>query len=409
MSPSGITGPRIGRGAWLLVIGLALICRVVMLAIVPAAILWPDGREFEAIGRTLWQHGTYGVQTLRPPGYPTFIAAVYSIFGPSLLALRLVEVVLATLSVAILGAVGARVFGPLAGWLSALFMAVHPVLSVLPSTQYSETLLVFFLILAFAAVYAAWTSGGTWRWALAGALLGGAALVRPNAVLMLPGLSLGLLAALRRDRRAWLAPGLAAAVALILVVSPWIVRCHRVQGTWFFIATGGGRQFFLGNSEHATGSTTDVIPYTPEEQAALSSFPDDVSRERWLYDRGMEFVRHEPVRAARLYLVKLGNLLSLWPETFTQTLVNRWSRLTQGVASVVIFAGAILALFRLRSTPALWPLAGAIVSFVLVQAVFHSVMRYRMAIEPCLLWMAGFGWGGRAWMESLARRARLVA
>jgi hypothetical protein len=49
------------------------------------------------------------------------------------------------------------------------------------------------------------------------------------------------------------------------------------------------------------------------------------------------------------------------------------------------------------------------VSFVLVQAVFHSVMRYRMAIEPCLLWMAGFGWGGRAWMESLARRARLVA
>ena len=415
MNESGVPGTRraitegVSRRAWTAVLALALICRVAMMFLMPHAILWPDGREFEAVGRLLFEHGTYGLQTLRPPGYPTFIAGVYTVFGPSLLALRLVEVVLATLSVVALGALGSRVFGPLAGWLSALFMAVHPVLALLPSTQFSENLLVFFLVLAFAAVYAAWMRGGIWRWALAGALFGVAALVRPNVVLMLPGLSVGLLAALRRTQRAWLAPGLAAAVALILVVSPWIVRCHRVHGTWFFIATGGGRQFFLGNSDQATGSTTDVVYFKPEEQLAMNQLPNDIARERYLYGRALEFVRREPGRAARLYVKKLGNLLSLWPETVTQTLLSRWSRAAQGAASLVVYAGALLALFRFRSTPALWPLVGAILTFAVAQAVFHSVMRYRMAIEPCLLWMAGFGWAGLSWMTALARRAYVLA
>jgi hypothetical protein len=31
-----------------------------------------------------------------------------------------------------------------------------------------------------------------------------------------------------------------------------------------------------------------------------------------------------------------------------------------------------------------------------------------MAIEPCLLWMAGVGWASRPWVEALARRARIT-
>ncbi|MBI1796934.1 MAG: glycosyltransferase family 39 protein [Candidatus Eisenbacteria bacterium] len=401
--------PRVAAAAWIAPIALALLARLAFVAALPREILWRDGREFETIARSILAHHGYGLQTLRPPGYPTFIAGVYALFGPSILALRLVEALLATAAVGVVAVVGGRRFGPLAGWIAAMLMALHPVLALLPSTQYSENVLVLMLVLAFTATDAAWARGGLARWGLAGALLGIAALVRPNAVLLLPGLALGLLAALRGERRPWLLPGLAAALALVVAVTPWIVRCHRVQGAWYFIATGGGRQFFLGNSAHATGSTTDVIYYTPEEQTTLDGLPNDIARERWLYRHSMEFVRRDPGRVAQLYLIKMGNLFAPWPETVTQTLLSRWSRVAQGIASVVVFAGALIALARLRASPAVWPLLGAIVTFALAQAVFHSVMRYRMAIEPCLLWLAGAGWASLAPVASLARRLRIAA
>jgi hypothetical protein len=107
----------------------------------------------------------------------------------------------------------------------------------------------------------------------------------------------------------------------------------------------------------------------------------------------MEFVREHPGRAARLYLVKLGNLFALWPETYSRTeFVNPWTRATQGLVRAVIFAGALLALWALRREPMVWPLIGAIASFALTNAVFFTVLRYRMAFEPCLMWLAGAGW-----------------
>ncbi len=395
----------IPRGPWLLVIGAALLGRVAFVFLTPRSIAWPDGREFEAVARSLLEHGTYGLQTLRPPGYPTLIAGVYALFGVNLLALRLVESVLGTVAVAVVAHVGARLFGPRAGLIAAALMALHPVLAFLPSTQFSENTLVLLLTLAFGVTFWAWRGGGIARWALAGALFGLAALVRPNVVTLLPGLGIGLLFALRRAGRRWAAPALAAGAALALTVAPWVVRCHRVHGEWFFVATGGGRQFWFGNNPRATGATTSLTWFDDAQMDSLRRLPDDVARERWLYRQGMEFVRHEPGRAARLYLVKLGNLFALWPETFSRTgFINRWSRWSQGLASAVIFAGTLLALRRWRADPALWPLAGAVASFALVNAVFFTVMRYRMAFEPCLLWMAGAGWAGVGWVASAARR-----
>ena len=405
--PGAAAGSRRPRGSWLAVLAAALLGRLAFVMLTPRTILWPDGREYEAVARLLLEHGSYGLQTLRPPGYPTLIAAVYALFGPSLLALRLVEVVLGTVSVAVVGQVGAAAFGPRAGLTAAALMALHPVLAFLPSTQYSENTLVLVLALAFGAAFVAWRRGGWWRWALAGALFGLAALIRPNAVLLLPGLGLGLLLALRRAGRGWAVPALAAAAALVLTVTPWLVHCHRLHGHWFFIATGGGRQFYFGNNPRATGSTTDPMWFGAAELDSLRRLPDEMTAERWLYRQGMDFVRREPARAALLYGVKLGNLFALWPETYSQSFVGGWSRWAQGLVSLTIFAGALLALSRLRAEPALWPLLGAVVSFALAQAAYHSVMRYRMAFEPCLLWMAGVGWGGVGWVAALTRRAGL--
>jgi 4-amino-4-deoxy-L-arabinose transferase-like glycosyltransferase len=401
----GTAGPRPHLRPWVAVLSLALLARLAIVALTPPTIEWPDGREYDAVARSLLEHGTYGTQTLRPPGYPTLMAGVYALFGPGLVALRVVEALLGTVAVGVVGAVGASVFGPTAGLLAAGLMALHPILAFLPATQYSENTLVLVLALAFGAMFAAWRRGGLWRWAVAGALFGVAALIRPNTVVLVPGLGLGLLPALRRARRGWIGPALAAAAALILTVAPWVIRCHEVHGRWFFVATGGGRQFWVGNNARATGDTRAPTQWNAAELESLRTYRGDVARERWFYREGVRFVRAEPARAAWLYVVRLGNLFALWPETHSRTAyLSLWSRAAQGLASAVIFAGVILALARRRSDPAVWPLVGAVVSFALVNAVFFTVLRYRMAFEPCLLWLAGAGWASLAAGAALGRR-----
>ncbi|MBI5711341.1 MAG: glycosyltransferase family 39 protein [Candidatus Eisenbacteria bacterium] len=381
------------RWAWWAVLAVALAARLALVLVTPREILWPDGSEFEAVARSLLGHQGYGLQTLRPPGYPTFIALVYALLGPGLIGLRIVEACVGTAAVGVIGLVGASLFGPLAGFVAMAIAAVHPVLAFLPSTQFSENLLVFAVVLALWAAFGAWRRGGLARWALAGALFGVCTLIRPNVVLMLPGLGLGFALALRQQRRAWLAPAAVCALALALTVTPWVVRNHHVHHRWYFVATGGGRQFWFGNNPAASGATASLMLPDSAMQAEIGRLPDDAARERFLYRRGLSFVREHPGRAFQLYLVKLGNLFALFPQTCSRTaFLTPPSQAAQAAASLLVFLGVLLALRRLRRTPALWPMAGAIVSFALTNAVFFTVMRYRMAFEPCLLWMAGAGW-----------------
>jgi len=380
------------RWIWPTILFAALIVRLAFVFVVPQVIVWTDGREYDEMARHLVDHGTYGLRALRAPGYPTLMAAAYLVFGKSLLALRLVEAILGTVTVGLLGVVGARLFGRRAGLIAAALMALHPVLAFLPVTEYSETTVVLVIALGLGAAFEGWRRGGWWRWAASGLFFGVATLVRPNVVLMWPGLALGFMAALLRERRGWLTPLLVASVALGLAVAPWLIRSHQVHGRWFFVASGGGRSFWLGNNPW-----TDCVTwkYTQPDSATLaeaSRQPDEFALDNYYYRRGMEFVRDHPARAARLYGVKLANLFALYPEPYTKRFVNAWARWSQGLASVVVFAGALLSLRRWRARPELWPLLASILTFSLVNAVYYSVLRYRMAIEPCLLLMAGLGW-----------------
>jgi hypothetical protein len=161
----------------------------------------------------------------------------------------------------------------------------------------------------------------------------------------------------------------------------------------------------VGNNARATAETTSPTQWNAAELESLASQPDEIARERWHYREGMRFVRAEPARAAGLYVKELGNLFAPWPETFSRTLaIGPLGRVAQGLATAVLFLGVLVAMPRLRGDPLLWPLAGAVVSFALMSALFFTVMRYRMVIEPVLLWLAGVGWAATPWGAAFARR-----
>lgn len=391
------TVPGAGHNViWFVILAAALIARLAFVAFMPPVIMWSDGREYETVARLLLDHGTYGGQALRPPGYPTLIAAVYRVFGENLIALRLVEVVLGTLSIGIVGLIGTRLFGRRAGLIAAALAALHPVLAFLPATEFPENFAVLLIVLALGATFAGLQAGGSWRWAAAsGVLFGLATLVRANIITLLPGFGLGAAFLLARERRGWALPIVVCGAALALTLAPWIVRNHRVHGRWAFVSTGGGRQFWIGNSPRTTGST--LLPPEPDSTMREAfHHQNEFEMDAYYYRRGMEFIRANPGRAAQLYVLKLANLFALYPEPATRSFINHWSRFAQGISSVLVYLGALLALRRWKREPALWPMVAGIVGFSLVNALFFMNLRYRMAFEPCLLIMAGLGYAGLA-------------
>jgi 4-amino-4-deoxy-L-arabinose transferase-like glycosyltransferase len=156
------------------------------------------------------------------------------------------------------------------------------------------------MVVTLAMGLAALRRGGLGRWAAFGALLGLGTLTRAHVFIFFPGFALGALLWLRSERRGWFVPLLVAGVTMALTVTPWIVRNHGVWHRWYFISTGGGRQFYFGNNPYTDCKTTVPALPDPAIQAELDRIPTTFGADSLYYRRGWEFVFGHPQRAAQL-------------------------------------------------------------------------------------------------------------
>lgn len=141
---------------------------------------------------------------------------------------------------------------PLAGWLGALFVVVHPVTLYFVTDWWdSYVALAIFVVLIVAATEVRKTRH-LWRaCALAGAGMGVLSLTNPSYVLSYPLLILvGLRGRSRRDHLAGVAMALA---SFAVVLAPWTLRNLMVFDRLYFVRGGVGFQTWLGNQPIATG------------------------------------------------------------------------------------------------------------------------------------------------------------
>jgi hypothetical protein len=398
------------RWAWLLA-AIALAGRLVVAFDAPPVIAFIDGREYESVALSLLEHGDFGGNVLRSPGYPTLMAAVWAVTGRDLLALRIVESLIGAFSVWLLARAGIRHFGTPAGVVAGALAAIHPVLALLPSTEYSENSLVTLMIAAGACVLNALDARGRAlrSWGGAGLLLGLACLWRPNVALFVPGLLLTAALVLARQRRPVLAPILVCALTMVVALAPWTARSHHVFHRWYFVAIGGGRALWLGNNPALDAQHYFIAMPQGALAERLAAAPGVFEQDEILRQAGWSEIRRDPARAAGLYFLKLRVLLALWPETQSHT---RWmvnaARWAQALVSILMFVGVLLAVGALGRAPQVIPLVGGVITYLLGTAVFFTTMRYRMPVEPVLLWMAGIGWASLSVLRTHPAPARPV-
>jgi 4-amino-4-deoxy-L-arabinose transferase-like glycosyltransferase len=189
-----------------------------------------------------------------PVGYPATLAAVYSLLGHSLLAAKLLNVVLGAATAGLVYLLARRWFGVRQSALAGMVYAFFPGAIGFTSLTMSETLFTFLFIAAlYVAARASEEEGHELLWAAAFAVIAAAAAYVRGQALALPFFAAAwlLIAGWAWQRAvAFLAVSFAVVVGLSI---PWMVRNTIAFGEPTFMSTNAGINLWLGHHPGADG------------------------------------------------------------------------------------------------------------------------------------------------------------
>lgn len=344
----------------------------------------PQTWEQEQIAMNLLERHEFLYRTFRAycePLYPFVTAGVYAMTGHSRMAMVVLQIVVASLTVWLAGRLAESATGmTAAGIAAALLMAIDPGFIRYSAVLHPLTFDTFFFVAAALALI-------TRRWLVAGAIIGLGALTRPTIL---------LLTAFQRR--------LAAVLIAIAVVAPWTIRNAVVLHDFIVTRSGTGFVFWLGNNPNATGAAVDaygqpLLAVAPLEFRARVAAAGEVERDRIFRDAAWAYIAAHPIAAIGRVVQRFYYFWWFSPEwgaryPSRERIVYRvwWSLLL-----LLIVIGATRAPRR-----EVWLLAAMALLVSLAQSVYYVEGRHRLPVEPLLLPMAALSFikGGPRWWLS---------
>ena len=362
---------------------------------------------------------TYVPTATWPPGYPTFLAGVYSLFGISVVAVKVSQAVIGALTVGAIYVLGRQLFDRAAAGLAALLLAVMPGQIFFAGILWSEVLFTLLFVLSLIAIAALPNRPARERlaWAAAtGLLIVAAAYVRET------GLSLILVAALYWgwSLRSWQASvrfaGIGALVVVLLIV-PWAVRNSAQLDGFIVLSSSTGTNFWRGHHEGATGGFDSIDPLIDRSKPRDQPGGEADAHQRGIRE-GLSFFVRNPVEEVKLMGAKVRLLyqgdtrgLTLAEAQGQLFLPDRLrtalSLLADGVYyAVLVFAGAAIIRWAREggSKPLLPALTIGIVT--LGYLAFWGDPRFHFPLMPVFCLLAGWALSTLATSVAIRGRAR---
>ncbi|UCF33461.1 MAG: glycosyltransferase family 39 protein [Phycisphaerales bacterium] len=371
----------------------------------------------------------------RPPGYPYFLALTYRVLGLSYLTPRIVQIGLWLVSCILAFLFAKRWYGvPVALVLVAL-MSGYWVLIYFENELQAPVLLIP-LLWAVVCLAAAWADRMSFgRGVAAGVLLGLAALVRPNVMLLAAPIFVwaGWIAVRRRAPYRFLATVTGCLLGIAVAIAPATIRNYRVSGEFVLMTSNVGINFYIGNNPDADGSVMNFLPgYGSwgncfEYPALVRNLEQRVGRELnatavsdYFRDQGLEWIRQNPGNFVMLTIKKalafwgreeLGNNKIICCERLHSSVLRRlpghfWFVLGSAIAGCVFLV--LDAKGRLnrpqtrtneleRRSEVTVLLLGVILVFWLSIIPFFLSSRYRVPVVPLLMVFSAYGVYRAAW------------
>jgi 4-amino-4-deoxy-L-arabinose transferase-like glycosyltransferase len=415
-----------------------------------------DSFVYGDIAKNWLRHGVYGLSGIndisptyiRLPGYPAFLAAIFAIFGMEhYRAVLVVQMFVDIATCFLIADLARRLISLRAARVAFLLAALCPFLANYAANALTETLEVFFTVLALDLAIAGLGTLGDLQmkpWVGCGLAIGAAILLRPDGGLLLVAVEGYLFALLVRSwtHKTWtemsapvLRAGLILAVVALATLVPWTVRNLRVFHQFqplapryaneenSFVPLGFNRWVRTWIADYASveeiywavpGNKVDAekLPSrafdSPEQRDQTLQLLDDYDDTLHVTpDLDARFaalaasrVRHFPLRYyAELPLLRIADM---WLRPRTETLPSdtrwwefdddpEWLALAIGLGIVnLLYVGAAFAgLVRGRFGPHL----GLLLAFVILRSAFLGTLenpepRYTLECYPLVIILA---------------------
>jgi len=205
---------------------------------------------FFSEGHWWWSRTPFGVphaSLAKAPVYPLWVGALYSIGGVHPGLVKTAQVVFGVAVIVLTWALAKRLFGPRAAIAAAFGVAIYPMAFQYEELLYSEAIATPLLL---AVLVLAWTRRpGVWRAVTTGVVLGLAMLTRPSLGVLGAAIVVAWVA-LAGWRRGIVLTALAGIVAA-LVIAPWAIRNHHVDGGFVPISYQDAAFYGVFNDEAA--------------------------------------------------------------------------------------------------------------------------------------------------------------
>jgi 4-amino-4-deoxy-L-arabinose transferase-like glycosyltransferase len=377
---------RNSRGMLLGIFMTALFVRATFILNLQDGFYFPDSIEYSSAALNLITQGELGENYDRPPGYPVFLAAIYFIFGESILTIRLVESMLGAFLAVIIALIGRRVGGDSVGTIAGFLWSIYPLAVFMAGLVYPTGLLTVLLASgAFIFLYETNSRLSTKRVFLAGVLWGLAALTTPVVLATIGVIVLWVICWVREERARVISMLIAGSALMVL---PWMVRDFYRYGHFVVIE-----------------------PRVVEHLPRLRTADDDLQRNK------IDVILTHPGHYANRFMEHFLGFWRLYPDRLAMDkpgFREQWHEKDQRVVKETIFRRSNLInvinilstgpvfIFALIGSAAMWLkgrerrrellfLWAIILSFAVVYSMFFARTRFRIPIEPYIVILCAFG------------------
>lgn len=330
-----------------------------------------------------------------PPLFPAVVSVVDRLGGDSVRSQRLFTAVLGTATVALVGLAGRRVRGPAVGLVAAGLAAVYPMLFQADGALVAESLYAAIVAGFLLAVYRAIDEPSAPNWVVAGVLVGLAGLTRTEGILLLPVVLVP--EALRWSKPAAKARAVAVgltAVAVFVVVAPWIVRNLVTFDELIPISNNSGTLIAGANCDRTyEGQYLGIWRFECVTEIDVAGLDEAATADRFR-QTGLDYARDHLGEVPEVVAVRVLRTFGLYEpkeqidwESFEGRDVD-WQ--TAGHRMFLVLApfavGGAVVLARARR--AVWPLIGPVAIVAFTSAISYGNQRFRILAEPGLLVLA---------------------